>query len=158
MYYFVSCSSHLTMYPGEFSKSVPINLPHHFWRVLSWSTVWDTIFISLFYKWLSTLLPCFSSYKQCSMNILVYKSLGTLLGVSERPIPRNSYYWVKNKYTIKMLRSTSRLLQDSNNLYTHQQSWKAILCTLAFLIIVNLMNKNWQPVGLIGISLVISEI
>lgn len=72
--------------------------------------VWDTIFISLFfYKWISILLLCFFSYKQCSINIFGYKSLGTLSGISERPVLRSSYYWVKKKKTHTQLKCSEAL-------------------------------------------------
>lgn len=61
--------------------------------------------------------------------------------------------------TIKMPRSIRKLLQHCIVAFIlSQENLKAILHAVAFLIIANPMKEKWQPVGLICISLAISEI
>jgi hypothetical protein len=86
---------------------------------------------------------CFSyvffQYKQYPVDSLACESLGTLPGVSEKHLEVLLGHRVCMN---KMLRSTSNLSQDCNNLCPHQQNWRAILCALTFLVTVNLMNEK----------------
>lgn len=63
----------------------------------------------------------------------------------------------KKLCSIKMPRSTSKLLQDWGNLYSHRSVWKQLLHARVLLITASLTNEKWQPVGLIGVSLIVHE-